>query len=177
MEVLKNTKRSQKLKHEQNATAQAKIALYGFPFFFFWSDILNTRRSVLSHILTHRGKISNTGRSVLSDIQTPRSKISNTRGSVSSDIQTLGSDKKKTKRRKSSNTQSLASNIWNTGRSVLSDVTCFVRLHTLLHVVESYCAKFETVQTLSYVQTDATTPNNVGSSWPECCARLHGALA
>ena len=117
MEVLKNTKRSQKPKHEQNATAQAKIALYGFQFFFFWSDILNTRRSVLSHILTHRGKISNT------------------RGSVSSDIQTLGSDKKKTKRRESSNTQSLASNIWNTGRSVLSDVTCFVRLHTLLHVV------------------------------------------
>ena len=136
MEVLKNTKRSQKLKHEQNARAQAKIGLYGFQFFFFfWSDILNTRRSVLSHILTHRGEISNTGRSVLSDFQTPRSKISNTRGSVSSDIQTLGSDKKKTKRRESSNTQSLASNIWNTGRSVLSDVTCFVRLHTLLHVV------------------------------------------
>lgn len=101
MEVLKNTKRSQKLKHEQNATAQAKIGLYGFQFFFFWSDILNTRRSVLSHILTvtHRGKISNPGRSVLSDIQTPRSKISNTRGSVSSDIQTLGRDKKNTKRR------------------------------------------------------------------------------
>ena len=104
-------------------------------FIFFWSDILNTRRSVLSHTLTHRGKISNTGRSVLSDIQTPRSKILNTRGSVSSDIQTLGSNKKKAKRRESSNTQSLASNIWNTGRSVLSDVTCFVRLHTLLHPV------------------------------------------
>ena len=36
----------------------------------------------------------------------------------------------------------------------------------LLRVVESYCAKFETVQTLRYMQTDATTPNNVGSSWP-----------
>ena len=135
MEVLKNTKRSQKLKHEQNVTAQAKISLYGFQFFFFWSDILNTRRSVLSEILTQRGKISNTGRSVLSDIKTPRSKISNTRGSVSSDIQTLESDKKKTRRHESSNTQSLASNIWNAGRSVLFDVTCFVRLHTLLHVV------------------------------------------
>ena len=111
MEVLKNTKRSQKLKHEQNATAQAKISLYGFQFFFFWSDILNTRRSVLSHISTPRGKISNTRRSVLSDIQTLRSKISNTRGSVSSDIQTLGSDiKKKTRRGESSDTQSLAGN-------------------------------------------------------------------
>ena len=46
-----------------------------------------------------------------------------------------------------------------------------------LGVVESYCVKFETVQTLSYVQTDATTPNNVGSSWPECRAHLYGALA
>ena len=36
------------------------------------------------------------------------------------------------------------------------------RLHTLLCVVESCCAKFETGQTFSYVQTDATTPNNAG---------------
>ena len=35
---------------------------------------------------------------------------------------------------------------------------CCVRLHTLLHVV----VKFETGQTFSYVQTDATTPNIVG---------------
>ena len=36
----------------------------------------------------------------------------------------------------------------------------------LLRVVGSYCAKFETGQTFSYVQTDATTPNIVGSCWP-----------
>ena len=35
----------------------------------------------------------------------------------------------------------------------------------LLRVVESYCVKFETVQTLSYVQTDATTPQ-------QCCEFL-----
>ena len=35
----------------------------------------------------------------------------------------------------------------------------------LLDVVASCCAKFETGQTFSYVQTDATTPNNVGSCW------------
>ena len=47
--------------------------------------------------------------------------------------------------------------------SVLLDVTRCVRFHTLLHVVKScQCAKFETVQTLSYVQTDGTTPNIVG---------------
>ena len=34
---------------------------------------------------------------------------------------------------------------------------CCVRLHTLLHVV----VKFETGQTFSYVQTNATTPNTV----------------
>ena len=42
------------------------------------------------------------------------------------------------------------------------DDTCCVRLHTLLHVVGSCCAKFETDQTLSYVQTDETTPIIVG---------------
>ena len=41
------------------------------------------------------------------------------------------------------------------------DVTRCVRLHTLLHVVSCCCAKFETGQTLSYVQIDAKTPNNV----------------
>ena len=45
----------------------------------------------------------------------------------------------------------------------LLDVTCCVRLHTLLRVVGSCGAKFETSQTFSYVQTDATTPNNVAS--------------
>ena len=54
----------------------------------------------------------------------------------------------------------------------LLDVICCVRLHTLLHVVWSCCAKFETGQTFSYVQTDATTYNIVGS----CCVRLHAAL-
>ena len=48
----------------------------------------------------------------------------------------------------------------------LLDVTCCVRLYTLLPVVGCCCAKFETGQTFSYVQTDATTPNNVGSCLP-----------
>ena len=48
----------------------------------------------------------------------------------------------------------------------LLDVTCCVPLHTLLHVVACCCAKFETRQTCSYMQTDATTPSNVGSCWP-----------
>ena len=38
----------------------------------------------------------------------------------------------------------------------LLDVTCCVRLHTLLHVVGCCCAKFETGQTFRPVQTDAT---------------------
>ena len=41
----------------------------------------------------------------------------------------------------------------------LLDFTCCVRLHTPLDVVGSSCAKFETGQTLSSVQTDATAPN------------------
>ena len=45
----------------------------------------------------------------------------------------------------------------------LLNVTCFVRLHTLLPVVGSCCTKFETGQTFSKVQTDATTPNIFGS--------------
>ena len=40
--------------------------------------------------------------------------------------------------------------------ATLVDVTCCVLLHTLLHVVGSCWAKFETGQTFSYVQTDAT---------------------
>ena len=43
--------------------------------------------------------------------------------------------------------------------ATLLDVTCCIRLHTLLHVVGSCCAKFETGQTLSCVKTDATTPS------------------
>ena len=35
-----------------------------------------------------------------------------------------------------------------------------------LDVVACCCAKFETGQPFSYVQTDATTSNNVGSCWP-----------
>ena len=41
------------------------------------------------------------------------------------------------------------------------DVTCCLRLHTLLHAVACCCTKFETGQTFSYVQTDTTTPNIV----------------
>ena len=37
------------------------------------------------------------------------------------------------------------------------DIGCFVL--TLMHVVRNCSAKFETGQTLSYVQTDATIPN------------------
>ena len=35
-----------------------------------------------------------------------------------------------------------------------------------LRVVGSCCANFETGQTFSYVQTDASTPNNLDSFWP-----------
>ena len=47
------------------------------------------------------------------------------------------------------------------GRNI---VGCYMlrRLHTLVCVVESCCAKFETGQTFSYVQTNATAPNNAG---------------
>ena len=44
--------------------------------------------------------------------------------------------------------------------ATLLDVTCCVRLHTrcmLLDVIGSCCANFETGQTLSHLQTDATT--------------------
>ena len=36
----------------------------------------------------------------------------------------------------------------------------------LLHAVRSCCAKFETGQTFSSLQTDAITANNAGSCWP-----------
>ena len=42
----------------------------------------------------------------------------------------------------------------------------------LLYVVRSCCAKFETGQTFSYVQTDATTPNSAASCCQQCCVRL-----
>ena len=51
----------------------------------------------------------------------------------------------------------------------LFDVARCIRLHTLfmlLRVVGSCCAKFETGQTFSYMQTDVTTPNIVASCWP-----------
>ena len=51
----------------------------------------------------------------------------------------------------------------------LLDLTSCACLHTLLLVVESCCSKFETGQTLSYVQMDATTPNNV----PSVCTGLY----
>ena len=45
-------------------------------------------------------------------------------------------------------------NIVDQQLSTLLDVTCCVRLHTLLHVVAYCCAKFETGQTFQ-----PTTPN------------------
>ena len=46
----------------------------------------------------------------------------------------------------------------------LSDVTCCVRLHSLLYVDAGSClAKFATGETFSYLQTGASTPNNVVS--------------
>ena len=43
------------------------------------------------------------------------------------------------------------------------DVTCCIRLHTLLLAVGSCCAKFETGQIFRYVEMDSTTSNNVAS--------------
>ena len=54
----------------------------------------------------------------------------------------------------------------------LLDVTCCVRLHTLLHVVGSCRAKFETGQTFSYVATYKRTQQPS----QQCCVRLHRAL-
>ena len=59
----------------------------------------------------------------------------------------------------------------------LLGVTCCVRLHTLFYIVVccwALSAKSETGQTLSYVHTDAATPNMVGQ---QCCVRLHWALS
>ena len=56
-------------------------------------------------------------------------------------------------------------------------VTCYVHLHTLFKIVVccwALSAKSETCQTLSYVHTDAATPNMVGQ---QCCVRLHWALS
>ena len=44
-------------------------------------------------------------------------------------------------------------------------VRCYM-LRPFAHLVACCCAKFETGQTFSFVQTDATTPINVGSCWP-----------
>ena len=47
----------------------------------------------------------------------------------------------------------------------LLDVTCCVRLHTLLHILAccgSSCAKFETDQTFSYVQWTQQLPRILG---------------
>ena len=46
----------------------------------------------------------------------------------------------------------------------------------LFNFVWSCWAKFETGQTFSYMQTDATTHNNVGSCCQQCCVPLHEAL-
>ena len=39
---------------------------------------------------------------------------------------------------------------------ILLDVTCCVRLHTLLHVVGDFCAKFETIQTFEPTTTNVS---------------------
>ena len=57
----------------------------------------------------------------------------------------------------------------------LLDVTCCVRLHNLLRVVGSFCAKFETSQTF-----EPTTPNislfrDRRSVALQCCIGLHNS--
>ena len=60
------------------------------------------------------------------------------------------------------------SNIVGHQLPTLLDVTCCVRLHT--PSVACCCAKFETGQTLSYVQTDAIIPNIAGQQcWELLC--------
>ena len=44
----------------------------------------------------------------------------------------------------------------------VASVCACVGLQTLLHVVGSCCAKFQTGQMFSHVQTNATTPSFVG---------------
>ena len=56
------------------------------------------------------------------------------------------------------------------------DVTCCVFLHTLLRVVGSCRAKFDTGQTFSPVQTDATLLTNNPNSVVTCCVFLHTLL-
>ena len=60
--------------------------------------------------------------------------------------------------------------------ATLVDVTCCVLLHTLLHVVGICCAKFETSQTFSCVQRDATI-FFVASVCMGLCVGFEGALA
>ena len=79
--------------------------------------------------------------------------------------------RKGAKRRESSNTQWLASNIWNTGRSVLSDVTFFVRLHTLLHVVACCWELLRKVWNCSNFKLRANGRNNSQQCW-EFLARM-----
>ena len=59
--------------------------------------------------------------------------------------------------------------------AALVDVTFCVLLHTLLHVVGSCCAKFQTGQSFSYVQTDATI-FFVASVCMGLCVGFEGAL-
>ena len=55
----------------------------------------------------------------------------------------------------------------------LLDVTCCIRLHTLLHPVGCCCAKFETGQTFQ-----PTTPNISFVSWsPKCSATMFDPFA
>ena len=129
-------------------------------FIFFWSDVLNTRRSVLSHILTPRSKISNTRKSVLSDIQTPRSKILNTMGVFRLIYKhwEVIIKKREGVSHPIPNHCKRKQHCW-----MLHDASVCTPSSVLLCVSGSYCTKFKTVQTFSYVQTDATTPNNVAS--------------
>ena len=56
------------------------------------------------------------------------------------------------------------------------DVTRCVSVHTLLRVVGSCRAKFDTGQTFSPVQTDATLLTNNPNSVVTCCVFLHTLL-
>ena len=47
---------------------------------------------------------------------------------------------------------------------------CYM-LRPFAHPVACCCAKFDTGQTLSHLQTDASIPNNVGSCWPTLLLR------
>ena len=60
---------------------------------------------------------------------------------------------------------------WPTSPKIVGCYVASVRTPCcmLLRVIGSCYAKYETGQTFSHVQTDATSPNNVGSCW----VRLH----